>query len=64
MGNVVGNVWTRLGAAQGSASMSARAIAMAVMPTVTGPITMIAIPMGTALAGGIVIAIGTSGFLA
>ena len=47
--------------AQGSASISARVTVMAVMAIAIVPITTIATPMGTVLAGGTVTAIGTSG---
>jgi len=46
---------------QGSASISARVTVMAVMAIAIVPITTIATPMGTVLAGGTVTAIGTSG---
>ena len=48
------------GADQGSASMSARATAMAVMLIVIAPITTIATPMGMARGGGTVTVIGIS----
>jgi hypothetical protein len=48
------------GADQGSASMLARATAMAVMLIVIAPITTIATPMGMARGGGTVTVIGTS----
>ena len=47
--------------AQRSASISARVTIMAVMAIAIVPITTIATPMGTVLAGGTVTAIGTSG---
>ena len=46
---------------QRSASISARVTIMAVMAIAIVPITTIATPMGTVLAGGTVTAIGTSG---
>ena len=48
------------GADQGSASMLARATAMAVMLIVIAPITRIATPMGMARGGGTVTVIGIS----